>query len=114
MLNCHIELVYDITPSLPAETRARIAEIVEATALQVEALAKYLAPVDTGYLRGSIQAGPESALIWIVKVGAEYGIFMEFGTTLIPAHPYFVPAIENVRPRFVGQMNNVISEVASK
>lgn len=114
MFNCHIEVIRDITPTLPAATRDRIAEIIEAAALQCEALAKYLAPVDIGFLRSSIQAGPETYLVWIVKVGAEYGIFMEFGTTLVAAHPYFTPAIEHVRPQFIGHMSNVISEVASK
>lgn len=94
--------------------RALIAEIVEAAARQCEAWAKALAPVDTGFLRNSIQVGSESYLVWFVKVGAEYAIFVEFGTVTMPAHPYFVPAIEQVRPRYIGQMQEVVTKAASK
>lgn len=114
MFNTRVEVIYDKTPKLSAEMSALIAEIVEAAALQCEALAKFLAPADTGFLRSSIQAGPESALIWIVKIGAEYAIFIEFGTVNMSARPFIVPAVEHVRPRFIGQMQNVVSEAARK
>lgn len=37
----------------------------------------------------------------IVAVGATYGIFVEFGTSHMPARPYFTPAFEEVRGQFL-------------
>ena len=37
---------------------------------------------------------------WLITVGAEYGIYQEYGTRFMPAHPYFTPAVEAVRPQF--------------
>lgn len=35
-----------------------------------------------------------------VAVGAVYGEYVEFGTVHMPARPYFLPAIDAVRPAF--------------
>lgn len=36
----------------------------------------------------------------LVAVGAEYGVYVEYGTTRAPAQPYLTPAVESVRSDF--------------
>lgn len=47
---------------------------------------------------------------WIVGVGAEYGAYVEFGTSRNRAQPYFFPAVNHVfRTRFVELENKANS-----
>lgn len=81
---------------------AKAERIASKIAHDIEASAKERAPVDTGHLRGSIQAAPVSPGVWRVTVGADYGIFVEFGhvahfggigpSRFVKAQPYFYPA----------------------
>ena len=78
-------------------------------AMQVEAHAKVHAPRDpkrmpqdpsvptTGWLRSSIGAIPKSEGLYWVVVGADYGIWQEFGTSRMPARPFLGPAVEMTR-----------------
>jgi len=91
-------------PAIMAAAQAQAALIVAKAALDVEGKAKMGAPVDTGHLKGSVQAKDISQLEWEVRVGADYGIYVEFGTSRMAAHPYLVPAAELVRPSFVAAM----------
>ena len=59
--------------------------------------AKENAPVDTGYLRRSIfmeidQSG--DSYTGTVYCGAEYGLYLEFGTYKMFAQPFLFPAFE--------------------
>ena len=42
-----------------------------------------------------------------VAVGANYGIYVELGTTRRAAKPYFYPAVEAVRPSFDAAMSAI-------
>lgn len=112
MIAAKIEIKTNRIPGLLPELNQRVAEICEGAAFACEALAKSIAPIDTGFLRSSIQAQAENKTSWIVAVGAEYGINVEMGTTRQAAQPYMTPAAENVRPQFLGQMQRVAEEVA--
>jgi len=107
-----IEIKFNHLPALTPDVQRRVAEIVESAAFACEGLAKSIAPIDTGFLRSSIQAQPERPLSWVVAVGAEYSISVEFGTSRQAAQPYLTPASENVRPTFLGQMQRVVEEAA--
>lgn len=77
-------------------------QVVRKAAFDIEAKAKQKAPVDTGFLRNSIamvdtDAGDGQAE---VVVGADYGTYVEFGTSSREAQPYMTPAVEAVRPQF--------------
>jgi HK97 gp10 family phage protein len=67
-------------------------------AADVEALAKHLVPVKTGFLRGSIYARVQE---WVAEVGAEatYACMVEFGTRYMRARPYLFPAVQEHLPR---------------
>lgn len=63
---------------------------------KVESDAKGLAPVRTGELRDSIdvkEATP-SDLEGAVFVGADYGVYVEHGTSKMSAQPFLFPATE--------------------
>lgn len=111
-----------------------ISQVVRKTALEWVAQAASSAPVDTGFLKNSIYsvtsdgsgyqggdkalpeiAGPADDQSAFVAVGAEYGVYVEFGTSRAPAQPYFYPAMEKVRPGFesaIAAIQNKLAEAA--
>lgn len=74
--------------AVPAASHA-----IRKTALAIEADAKALAPVDTGNLRNSIST---SAYGLSAEVGptAEYGLFVEQGTSVNSPQPFLAPAFD--------------------
>ena len=96
-----IELKMKIeTEEITRSVRHLLGAVVAKTAGDVEATAKSLAPVDTGFLRNSIQAERVTDLEWEVNVGAEYGAYVELGTSRMAPRPYLTPAVEAVREPF--------------
>lgn len=80
---------------LPGEVAASAAEEMRA-----------LVPVDTGALRDSILSTDRT-----VEAGgpdAHYGFFVNFGTHLTPANPFFSVAIGHARTNFFGQASGVL------
>lgn len=76
-------------------------------AMDIAAGAMRRAAIDTGFLRSSIQARKIGPAHWRVTVGAEYGIYVEFGTRFMGAQPYFFPAIAEVSPSFIAAMRRI-------
>lgn len=74
-----------------------IALVLQKAASETLALAQGRVPVDTGYLKNSLQIFSEGALTHGVRAGAEYAIYVEFGTRHMAAQPYLIPAFEVVR-----------------
>lgn len=56
--------------------------------------ARELVPVDTGYLRSTIQADSDGDSFCYCKTDCEYAQYVEYGTYKMDAQPYFEPAIE--------------------
>jgi HK97 gp10 family phage protein len=102
------KVIYNHLPQIAKGMENRAAQIVAKTALDIEAGAKVRAPVDTGTLRASIQARRISPTHWIVTVGVDYGIYLEYGTRFMGARPYFGPAIRAVRSSFNQAMKGVV------
>lgn len=82
-----------------ATVEAGIELLLGKIAHDIEAWAKLNAPVDTGFLRGSIRARRMGDFYWVVAVGAEYGAYVELGTTRAAAQPYLLPAVLTVRSK---------------
>lgn len=106
----------DVTNALPDI----LSKVVRKTAFDIQSDAQSLAPRDTGFLANSIyiktskdstysqveQPTKEDASLLeevetppddqtaYVAVGANYGIYVEYGTVHNPAQPYLTPAIE--------------------
>jgi len=85
---------------LSAQLEPKAEQIVSSFAFQVEAGAKTRAPVDTGFLKSSIQAERKSRFHWLVNVLAEYAYFVEYGTYKMRAQPFLTPAVENLRNKW--------------
>lgn len=58
-----------------------------------------LVPVDTGYLRSTIDAGTDGYRCW-AEASAEYAEYVEYGTWFMGAQPYFEPALEQAMQAF--------------
>lgn len=80
-----------------AKIEVRVELLLNKLAHDIEAWAKLNAPVDTGFLRGSIRARRRGKFYWIVGVGAEYGAYVELGTVNMAAQPFLVPGVLAVK-----------------
>lgn len=88
-------VVFNRIPELIAVTIANSKRAEIAGARKIAEEARRRAPVDTGELRDSIAAHDNEVI-----VGAEHGIYNEFGTYKMAPQPFFLPAIEAVAPEF--------------
>ena len=96
-------------PRLTGRLKVVADQVVAKAALDLEAQAKSRAPVDTGFLKGSIQARKVRDGQWEVTVGADYGLYVEYGTVHTRAQPFLGPAVDVVRPAFIQAMRTVVS-----
>ena len=76
--------------SVPVNYSAACSIFVE-TFMEV---AKELVPVDTGYLRSTIDAGTDGFSFCYAEATAEYAQYVEYGTWCMDAQPYFEIALE--------------------
>lgn len=86
--------------SFSGQLRNAASQLVRKTALDIQARARSGAPVDTGFLRGSIELEHAHDLLTTVYVAAHYGAHVEYGTTRTPAQPFMHPAVDAVAPGF--------------
>lgn len=107
LVNVKTTIVFNHLPKIAAQLRPRAGAIVRKAAFDIEAGAKVRAPVLTGILRASIQTVMVTPLHYRVSVGADYGIYQEYGTVHMAAHPFLGPAINQVAPVFVMAMRKV-------
>lgn len=127
-----IQITFDLSGRMKEALRARAGAVVEQTAHRLADEAKTLIntpgrsgrvygshqasaageppAADTGVLAGSIQSRLTGPLSAEVTVGAEYGHWLEFGTTRIEPRPFMVPAAETVKPEFVAAMQAAVRE----
>jgi hypothetical protein len=91
-----------------------VREAVKDTVFEIEGDAKVRAPVDTAFLRGSIEGQMTGDAEGEVTVGAEYGAPVELGHhtksgSFVPAQPYLTPAAEAARPHFDARIKKAMS-----
>lgn len=97
----NIIVVYNAIPALIAYVESESRAAVLKSAERVAAKARSYAPVDTGYLKSSIEAssvtsGKEADIL----VGAPYGAYVEYGTVHMAAQPFLTPAIREEEAEF--------------
>ncbi|MDN5641282.1 MAG: HK97 gp10 family phage protein [Actinomycetia bacterium] len=85
-----------------AGARVEAAEraVVGKAAADVKAHAQTRVPVRTGMLRGSITVTREGPLTALVGPTANYGRYVEYGTSRMAGRPYMGPAVDAVAPTF--------------
>lgn len=93
-----------------AKVEALAPRVVAKVALDIERDAKINAPVDTGNLMGSIGAEVDGLTAEIGPT-AEYGGYVEYGTSKMHAQPYMGPATEKNTPAFVDAMGQVGAKI---
>lgn len=96
-----------LAAALPALATA----LVTASTFAVEAGAKVRAPVDTGNLRSSIFSTIRTdgaAVIGETGPSANYGDYLERGTSRMAPQPYVFPALDAEAPRFLDGAAQII------
>lgn len=90
-------------------TLPKVRAAVRKTLFDIEQDAKATAPVDTGNLRNSISTEVEyGGMGGEVGPTAEYGIYVELGTSRMGAQPYLGPAFDRRAP----QLSRVLASLA--
>lgn len=90
----------------------RAGQVVAKAALDVEAAAKGFCPVDTGFLRSSIGVDLDmAASSAVIGPTAEYGAFVEFGTSRMAPAAYMGPALDRVSPSFAAAIEQLGGDV---
>lgn len=87
--------------------------VVRKTATDIASTAKTIAPVDTGNLKSSIGTSDLRAMGTSGSIEAEigptanYGIYLEFGTSRMAPQPFMGPALEKNSPAFEQAMAEI-------
>jgi HK97 gp10 family phage protein len=112
--NFRLEVTRDLLAGLSGRAEERLRQVVQKTAFDVQAGAISDAPVDTGHLKNSIQP-PQMVgrLTAVIRVGADYGIYVEMGTIHTAAQPYMTPALERARQPFIQAVTRALEDAAS-
>lgn len=87
----------DNSAQMIAAARAGLLRGVQMGALLIENEAKARVPVRTGNLRRSINTQVEqrgNVVVATIGPSADYGVFIEFGTSRMGAQPYMRPALD--------------------
>lgn len=71
----------------------RLQEVLDVFALRMQRSMQINAPVDTGFLRSSITVFEDGRWVRVVGPTADYGIFVEMGTSRTRAQPFVEPAV---------------------
>lgn len=95
---------------------AATAEVIRKTAADIERDAKILCPVDTGFLRNSITTsftgdGRTASMEAEIGPTAEYGRFVEEGTSTHAPQPYMGPAFDRHVPVMVSALELLTRDI---
>lgn len=92
----------------------QVAKVINENAMELVNEAKKASPVDTGFLRNSIQVAEyakDNKHSAKVIVNAYYGIFVEYGTRRQRPQPFFTPAIEKIRKKLLEMTQRAIQVI---
>lgn len=98
--------------TLPLRAQLRAQTVVKVSGLRLVAEAKAFAPVDTGFLRSSIGMDVDrDGLGLVAGPTANYGAFVEFGTSRMAPRAYMGPAFDRVVPPFVAALEQLAGDL---
>lgn len=95
---------------VPVEAVGTARRVVQAFSAKTKADAQVLCPVDTGFLRGSITYETffdRTGAVGIIGPTANYGLFVELGTSRMSGQPYLGPAFDRNEPGFEAALRDV-------
>lgn len=98
-----VQLDTTVLDKITAEIKPKASKIIETYGQAMTGQAAKNAPVDTGALKNSITANSKmiETLTFRIQDGVEYGVYQEFGTSKMAAHPWLIPAVESFRKKFL-------------
>ena len=67
---------------------------------------------DTGRLANSITFDRQGKLTAVVGSALNYAPWLEYGTSRMAARPFFRPAVERIKPLFIGRLEGIIKGAA--
>ncbi len=127
---------YNRFPELAAQFGPILSQIVKKTALDLQGQAASRAAVDTGFMKNSIYvvtsdtstygnagapqgdsyllpevAAPSDQYTAYAAVGANYAVYVNYGTRFQPAQPFWEPAIDAVAPSFEAALGALESKL---
>lgn len=102
-------VIYNRLPQIAAAARPTAEKVVAKAAFDCEALSKFNAPKDTGYLANSIAAEQQGQLVWRVYANAEYALFVEVGTSRMSGHFYLTNALREATKPMSGLARRLLS-----
>lgn len=73
--------------------------LAQGYAEDIARFARQRAPVDTGHLRDSITVVSTGPGAYQARVGAFYGVYVNYGTRNMAAQPFWEPAVNEARAR---------------
>ena len=97
------------------QVEEKVNAALKIAAFSVERKGKEKSPIDTGANRDSIFVAEVDdiggAPAYRIGPTTEYGPFLEFGTSKMPARPYMIPALESERPRLIEAITQIMQEL---
>ncbi len=104
--------------TLPAEIFDRVQQVLKNGAVRIAERARELVPVRTGHLLASIRADlgdveDSDEAFEPVQVIADtpYASFVEFGTSRMEAEPFLGPAVEEIEPQVLEEIDSILAEM---
>lgn len=97
---------------IAARSRPAAAAALLQTGADIVAITKQLAPVDTGALKQSYGAIPESKDTVIVGSDMEYAPYVEYGTSKMAAQPHLTPAFMQAELTFLARLAEEVRKLA--
>lgn len=99
------------TDELPENLKKDAMAVITNSTHSIEKRAKNDAPVDTGTLRNSIKSTVEQNKVQgSVSVNADYGKFVEFGTSKQSAQPFLFNNLNKERNTFISNMKRILDK----
>lgn len=95
-------------PMIIAAFPGLMEQAVAKTAFDIQEMAQSIAPVDTGYMAGTIWADVDG-LRAEIKPEAEYAGYVEFGTYKMAAQPFMRPAADANEANFAALISQVVA-----
>lgn len=101
-------LAHDIGESAP-RTVSKAEAVVTKVGHDVVARAQQIVPVDTGNLRASISVDVDAdSLGFEAGPTADYGHYVEFGTSRMSPQPYLLPAFDAMLPSAYDALGRIV------